>query len=512
MANSQFASALVGLLADRPAAGVSKRLFFATDQGPAGTMYEDDGSTWTAIGGFAQSLTPTAVKTAAYTAAPGDLVPVDTTAGAVTITLPTAPADRTRIAIKMVAQGGTNAVTVAAGGADVFNKTGGGTTLTLSLLLQAVNLQYRASGAIWYVVSDDLALAQLDARYAGFDTTAPSSSAEGDVAATGNASAAARRDHVHGRESFATPAIALSNAAAAGAATTPIRSDATIAAFDATAPTASLPGDAAAVGTAAVASRRDHVHSREPKTQVFTANGSFTVPSNASLIEVYCVGGGGGGGGGGSASNNLGTLQSGGSGGGAGGEVHGFFTVAGGTVLTVTVGASAAGGNGGAGGGAGGNAGAAGTQGNNSSVTGTGVSILGRGGGNGVGSSANSTSNATGGGPGNSSVSTIEGAGGNSGAVSRNAKGLAGSGGGGGGAATATNGGGGGGGGQNTGSTAAAGTSGGSGTSAGANGADGVVPGSGGGGGGGGAGTAVAGAGGNGGAGAAGLVVIRVVG
>lgn len=63
--------------------------------------------------------------------------------------------------------------------------------------------------------------------------------------------------------SFATPAIVLGTAAAAGAATTVIRSDATIVAFDATAPTTSAIGDAAATGSAAKAARRDHVHGRE---------------------------------------------------------------------------------------------------------------------------------------------------------------------------------------------------------------------------------------------------------
>jgi hypothetical protein len=60
--------------------------------------------------------------------------------------------------------------------------------------------------------------------------------------------------------SFATPAIVLGSAAAAGAASTVIRSDATIAAFDATAPVTQAFGDAAAVGTAAFAARRDHKH------------------------------------------------------------------------------------------------------------------------------------------------------------------------------------------------------------------------------------------------------------
>ncbi len=59
---------------------------------------------------------------------------------------------------------------------------------------------------------------------------------------------------------FATPAIVLGTAAAAGAASTVIRSDSTIVAFDVTVPTTIAAGDTAATGSAAVASRRDHVH------------------------------------------------------------------------------------------------------------------------------------------------------------------------------------------------------------------------------------------------------------
>lgn len=101
-------------------------------------------------------LTPVAVKTSAYTAAPGDLVPVDTTSGPVTVTLPTAPAALTVIGVKMVILGGTNTVSVAAGGSDVFNKAGGSTSLTLSRALQTITVQY-ASG-IWYVISTDPAI------------------------------------------------------------------------------------------------------------------------------------------------------------------------------------------------------------------------------------------------------------------------------------------------------------------------------------------------------------------
>ena len=63
-----------------------------------------------------------------------------------------------------------------------------------------------------------------------------------------------------GGASFATPSIVLGSSAAAGAATTVIRSDATIAAFDATSPTTQALGDSATVGTAAFAARRDHKH------------------------------------------------------------------------------------------------------------------------------------------------------------------------------------------------------------------------------------------------------------
>lgn len=99
-----------------------------------------------------------------------------------------------------------------------------------------------------------------DATIAAFDATNPTTSAMGDAAATGSAGTAARRDHKHGRESFATNAIALGASAAAGVATTPFRSDDTIAAFDITNPVIQAFGDTPATGSAAKAARRDHKH------------------------------------------------------------------------------------------------------------------------------------------------------------------------------------------------------------------------------------------------------------
>lgn len=79
--------------------------------------------------------------------------------------------------------------------------------------------------------------------------------------------------------SFGTPAIVLGTAAAAGAASTAIRTDATIVAFDATTPAALTLGGSGAVGAAAVAARRDHGHA---VTGALDALSDVTAPSPVS--------------------------------------------------------------------------------------------------------------------------------------------------------------------------------------------------------------------------------------
>lgn len=63
-----------------------------------------------------------------------------------------------------------------------------------------------------------------------------------------------------GSSSGGTPAVVLGSAVAAGAAATFLRTDDTIKAFDTTVPSTQAFGDSAAVGTAAFAARRDHLH------------------------------------------------------------------------------------------------------------------------------------------------------------------------------------------------------------------------------------------------------------
>jgi hypothetical protein len=95
-------------------------------------------------------LIPTGVKTANYTASPHDLVRVDTSGAARTITLPSAPADRTIISVKVVTSG--NTCTINAAGADTFGTSSGPTSY---LLRQAntVVFQYVAANHVWLAVT-----------------------------------------------------------------------------------------------------------------------------------------------------------------------------------------------------------------------------------------------------------------------------------------------------------------------------------------------------------------------
>lgn len=130
-----------------------------------------------------------------------------------------------------------------------------------------------------------------DSRIAAFDATSPTTQAIGDSAVVGTAAFAARRDHKHAMPAFATNTVALGSSAAAGSAATLIRSDATIAAFDATSPTTQAVADAAAVGTAAFAARRDHKHAW-PSAQNFLdslTGGSATAGNINSNVNTVAT-------------------------------------------------------------------------------------------------------------------------------------------------------------------------------------------------------------------------------
>lgn len=101
-------------------------------------------------------LTPT-IKTTTYTAAVSDIVVCDASAGAFTVTLPTTPADKSRIVVKKIDTVFANTVTVAAGGSSKFNSSIGPTTLSLRMQNHAVLLQYSSAGSgVWYEISSDV--------------------------------------------------------------------------------------------------------------------------------------------------------------------------------------------------------------------------------------------------------------------------------------------------------------------------------------------------------------------
>ena len=102
--------------------------------------------------------------------------PCDTTANAITLTLPTAPNDKTLCGYKIVTLGAGHAVVVNTGGSDVFNVAGGVTTTTSTTKGQSQMFQYAHATGIWTAITDGLSLTQLDLRYApltGSTTYAP---------------------------------------------------------------------------------------------------------------------------------------------------------------------------------------------------------------------------------------------------------------------------------------------------------------------------------------------------
>ncbi len=116
----------------------------------------------TDIAGFQANLTVVSTKTANYSANANEAIPVDASGGNVTITLPSAPPNGTQVFVKRN-EGGGNTASVACGGSDVFNISGGSTSQTMPFQNYGLYLLY-ASG-IWYQLGVSMPIGQLDARY-----------------------------------------------------------------------------------------------------------------------------------------------------------------------------------------------------------------------------------------------------------------------------------------------------------------------------------------------------------
>jgi hypothetical protein len=117
--------------------------------------------TWAApTGSGGSSLVPTAIKSANYNAAVSDLV-LANASSSWTVTLPTTPANKSQVGVAMVAQTGTDVISVTAGGSDVINSNGstGVSTLTVGTLNQIIILQYDSTLTSWYQLTNSLTLA-----------------------------------------------------------------------------------------------------------------------------------------------------------------------------------------------------------------------------------------------------------------------------------------------------------------------------------------------------------------
>ena len=112
-------------------------------------------------------MTVIGVQSAGYTALINEFIPVSTLSGSVTITLPSAPADGSRIGVKQIARVPPNVVTIQAGGADTFNTVTGPTAVTLSGLNQSSTYQYVAATGVWISIAADVPLAESTARAIG---------------------------------------------------------------------------------------------------------------------------------------------------------------------------------------------------------------------------------------------------------------------------------------------------------------------------------------------------------
>lgn len=131
------------------AAAVAMRAAQALNPGAAGTVLTSNGAS--ANPTFQQSfVVPTGIKIGTYNAQPGDLVVCDTSGGSFTVNLPTTPAAVAFTPVTVVLINGTNPLTIATSGSDVLDKAGGPVNTTLSAATQAINLQYRSAGGIWY--------------------------------------------------------------------------------------------------------------------------------------------------------------------------------------------------------------------------------------------------------------------------------------------------------------------------------------------------------------------------
>jgi hypothetical protein len=136
------------------------------DVGTPGTTTGDAIAAAIASHGGGSTLTPTATKTATYTAAVGDLAMMNVAGGGSTLNLPTAPVNKAQVAYRAI--GATTAVplTVNRGGSTDAIGTAGATSAIVTFADEVVVLQYDAPNTRWLAVANVKTQTSLDVAYA----------------------------------------------------------------------------------------------------------------------------------------------------------------------------------------------------------------------------------------------------------------------------------------------------------------------------------------------------------
>jgi lysophospholipase L1-like esterase len=150
-----------------PVVNPSGQLVTANTTFTSGATYS--AANWTVTagggGGGGATLTPTATKTATYTAAVGDLAMMNVAGGATTLTLPTAPADKSQVAYRAIGATAAVPLVINRGGSTDTIGTAGATSASIPLAEEVTVLQYDAANTRWLAIANVKTQASLDAIY-----------------------------------------------------------------------------------------------------------------------------------------------------------------------------------------------------------------------------------------------------------------------------------------------------------------------------------------------------------
>jgi len=123
------------------------------------------------------ALTPVSTQTTNYTANANEIVPCNISAGSFAVTLPSAPADKTRVRVQILTIGADKVLEVKTGGTDKFFATAGPTSLYMQLYGETQEFQYQATGGFWNGIST-APTSNFANNFPGVDATTPITNSE----------------------------------------------------------------------------------------------------------------------------------------------------------------------------------------------------------------------------------------------------------------------------------------------------------------------------------------------